>query len=867
MPQMKPNMSGRDVLSIGLPVINYTNRPEYYKEQYVGVIEYNPDDIKLDILNGNVKTGTLDGSSIGQLKQNSMFRSIQYTHGNRTALDTAFNLQQIASSYLAINGGSVGLTDVLPSVDTIDKLDQYVAGRLAKTSLITEQVLRGAIIPPIGMTTDEFVDIKYADAITPDQELFNICLSNLDLTTNGFYAMTSSGSKASDDHMLSIVASKGQISIGPTRIAQLFTYKRTTPHFPQFSHDPLSRGYVADSYMRGLRPQSVVFDCMAARHGFIQIALKTSVVGHQARKNRKCLELHVINNLHQLSKGNRIVQPSYGGDGFDCTKLLRVFIPLVDITDAEFATHNHDDAEFARMTHYRRQFIDNIIHINRGFNFGGDATREMPFKLDQIYRDIQSQNKSGRPTKAAIAMVHTFAQELPYIYTSAVYRLKHKPAHIHIMALQSVIGYVYLGMSFSELMRNSIPDNILPSIFAAIRQYCCLAFVPAGTAIGQLSALAISEPWVQYTLHSKRRAGITTGTQTDKLTRMIEILSAKSTSAMIGAHMVLHTVTPMTMFAVQKLANQIHETLFEHLVESYCDLYDPSQKLAYGPYMDEQAAVLAYLRVQSPMYALSDFCCRFVLNRNALNFRNISITHLTNILATSGVYPIAMNINAKSIVFRTYIYLKSIDTHDIMRSISATREYIMGQLVSGIIGISRTYVSSIVKPVLSESGKITMEKVNYITTDGSNLAETLFNFPEIDPHTSTSDSIEEITQLYGVNAGVQKMISELYALNSSVHLRHYMEIADELGFTGTITSSDSGGIKHREPNDILLSAGISDAVRVLTKGAVSSITNKMDSVTSNLLLGQLPRIGTHYNDICLNEQFITDNRHATLDDF
>lgn len=866
LPVMAPTLSGRDVLSIGLPVINYMNRPEHYKEQYIGVIKYDPNDIKLDILNGAIRTGILDGSSVGQLKPGSMFRSIQYTHGNRIALDTAFNLQQIASSYLAMQGASVGILDVLPSVDTIAMLDKYISGRLAKTALITEQVLRGAIVPPIGMTTDEFCDIKYADAVAPDQELFNICLSNLDLTTNGFYAMTSSGAKATDDNMLSIVGSKGQISIGQTRIAQLFAYRRTTPHFQQFSHDPLSRGYVADSYMRGLRPQSVVFDCMAARHGFIQTALKTSVVGHQARKNRKCLELHVINNLFQLVKGTRVVQASYGGDGFDCTKLLRVNIPLLDISDAEFATHNHNAPEFARMTHYRSLFIDNILKINRGFNFGGDATREMPFKLDQIYRDIYSRNISGKPTQAAIKMVEEFIADLPYIYTSQTFRKKYKPTYIHTTALQSVIGYIVLGMSFAELTHNNIPDSILPEIFADIRRYCCMAFMPPGTAIGQISALAISEPWVQYTLHSKRRAGISSGTQTDKLTRMVEVLSAKSTAAMCSAHMTLHTRTPMSLFDMQKLANQIHETIFIHLVESYCDLYDPPHNLAYTEYIGEQNTIRAYLQLQSPMYALSDFCCRFVLNRNALNFRNISISHLTNILASSGVYPIAMNINAKSIVFRTYIYMKSIDTHDVLRSVATTREYIMGQLVSGIPGITRTDVNTTTKPSLDASGRIVLEKVHHITTDGSNLAETLFSFAELDPATSTSDSIEEIAQLYGVNAGVQKIIAELYNLDEKVHLRHYTEIADELGFTGKITSSDPGGVKTREPNDILLSAGISDAVRVLTKGAVNSVTNNMDSLTANLLLGQLPRIGTHYNDVCLNEQFITENKHATLDD-
>ena len=387
-----------------------------------------------------------------------------------------------------------------------------------------------------------------------------------------------------------------------------------------------------------------------------------------------------------------------------------------------------------------------------------------------------------------------------------------------------------------------------------------------GCAIGQIAALAISEPWVQYTLHSKRRAGVISGTQTDKMTRMVEILSARTTEGMTCAHMTLYTKKPMALLDIQKLSHRIHETLFEHLVESYCDLYDPPHTLAYPPYLDEQASILASLSMSPPMYALSDFCCRFVLNRTALNFRNITVDNILAMLANSGVYPIAMNINAPLLVVRVYLYLKTIDTHDILKSLTSTREYIMSQLVSGIAGIRRTYVSAKMNLVRNSEGKLISEKINYITTDGTNLCETLFNFPELDTTRSTSDSIREITGMYGINAGVQKIISELYLLNENVHIRHYMEIADELGYTGTITSTDTSGVRHREPSDVLLASGISDAVRVLTKGAVCGIVNKMESATANLMLGQMPKIGTHYNGVCINEAFVRENVLANLDD-
>ncbi|NDH69535.1 MAG: hypothetical protein EBY22_16900, partial [Gammaproteobacteria bacterium] len=59
--------SNRQLVSRLLPKINLVNQtPSFYKEQFVNFINYDPEDIKINIIRGELKSGILDKATLGQ---------------------------------------------------------------------------------------------------------------------------------------------------------------------------------------------------------------------------------------------------------------------------------------------------------------------------------------------------------------------------------------------------------------------------------------------------------------------------------------------------------------------------------------------------------------------------------------------------------------------------------------------------------------------------------------------------------------------------------------------------------------------------------------------------------------------------------
>ena len=56
--------------------------------------------------------------------------------------------------------------------------------------------------------------------------------------------------------------------------------KRTLPHFGKDDFGTESRGFVANSFLKGLTPQEFYFHAMGGREGLIDTAVKTAETGY-----------------------------------------------------------------------------------------------------------------------------------------------------------------------------------------------------------------------------------------------------------------------------------------------------------------------------------------------------------------------------------------------------------------------------------------------------------------------------------------------------------------------------------------------------------------------------------------------------------
>ena len=97
------------------------------------------------------------------------------------------------------------------------------------------------------------------------------------------------GSKGSELNISQIIACVGQQNVQGKRIRYGFT-QRTLPHFSKDDLGMESRGFVENSYLRGLSPQEFFFHAMGGREGLIDTAVKTSETGYIQRRLVKAME-------------------------------------------------------------------------------------------------------------------------------------------------------------------------------------------------------------------------------------------------------------------------------------------------------------------------------------------------------------------------------------------------------------------------------------------------------------------------------------------------------------------------------------------------------------------------------------------------
>ena len=112
-----------------------------------------------------------------------------------------------------------------------------------------------------------------------------------------------------------MIACVGQQNVEGKRIPYGFN-GRTLPHFVKDDYGPESRGFVENSYLRGLTPQEFFFHAMGGREGLIDTAVKTASTGYIQRRLVKAMEdIRVQYDGTARNGAGNIIQFLYGEDG------------------------------------------------------------------------------------------------------------------------------------------------------------------------------------------------------------------------------------------------------------------------------------------------------------------------------------------------------------------------------------------------------------------------------------------------------------------------------------------------------------------------------------------------------------------------
>lgn len=308
--------TGRGLASLGLP--NYLCMSLHNKAM--------PEEPSLVISRGVIMEGALNKAALGA-RAGSIHHLVAKFHSNEEGMKVLSLMGRLGSIYIETFGFSVGITDCIqangslrppPQVDeAIEKA--FVKARMAESSYDNPFIREIKVTSALNAAKD--IGLRLAkEALAKD---------------NRFSIMQMSGAKGSDVNIAQIVGLLGQQIVCGTRVEPTLNRgKRVLPHYPlEFDlEDPEdlelyyeSRGFIRDSYFKGLNPRAFWHQAAAGREGITDTACKTASAGYCERQLARMLEdLTVQYDGSVRTRTGKIIQLAYGGDGMDGSKISKV---------------------------------------------------------------------------------------------------------------------------------------------------------------------------------------------------------------------------------------------------------------------------------------------------------------------------------------------------------------------------------------------------------------------------------------------------------------------------------------------------------------------------------------------------------------
>ncbi len=341
-----PLWTGKQLMSLILPPrINLITFHSTHPDGEKG--DCSPGDTKVLIEDGQLLAGILCKKTVGSAA-GGLIHTIFMEHGPFVCRDFFNDCQTVVNYWLLQNGFSVGIGDTVADAQTMAKINDTIAAAKDGVRKIIIQARENKLSCLPGLTLRESFEAEVNKLLNRARDTSGTSAQRSLKEQNNVKQMVVAGSKGSFINISQMTACVGQQNVEGKRIPFGFRH-RTLPHFTKDDYGPESRGFVENSYLRGLTPQEFFFHAMGGREGLIDTAVKTAETGYIQRRLVKAMEDVMVRYDGTVrNAGGDILQFAYGEDGMDAAALERQTIDLMRWNDVEFAKRCRIDVTDAK---------------------------------------------------------------------------------------------------------------------------------------------------------------------------------------------------------------------------------------------------------------------------------------------------------------------------------------------------------------------------------------------------------------------------------------------------------------------------------------------------------------------------------------
>lgn len=312
----------------------------------------------------------------------------------------------------------------------------------------------------------------------------------------------------------------------------------------------------------------------------------------------------------------------------------------------------------------------------------------------------------------------------------------------------------------------------------------------------------------------------------------------------------------------KEILNTIETTYFKDIVTSTKIYYDPND---FDTTIDEDRLFLASYSefIKQDMIKVADlspWLLRMEFDKEKMIEYDISMIDIYHILQDfydDSVSAMFSDDNAKKLVFRIKIQDDSSEQKDIITELKALEKNIMENLI--IKGLRKINKVSMAK---KESMQYVDESMTFeksfewvLESSGTNLIEIL-SHKCVDGTRTISNNINEVYEVLGIEAARKVLYDEISEVIKDadlyVNYRHLSLLVDTMTNKGYLLSIDRHGI-NRVDIGPLAKSSFEETTDMLIKAGIFSEVDKINGVSANIMLGQIPPCGTGDTHVIIDE--------------
>ena len=621
----------------------------------------------------------------------------------------------------------------------------------------------------------------------------------------------------------------------------------------------------------------------------------TSSTGYIQRRLIKGLEdLMVCYDMTVRNSYGKIIQFSYGENGFDPAKDETQNIPLVTMTIEEIYQHyNINEEEITKEVYTKdvynkikkqiidirsktKYYIDMMIEyrkllIEDVFQYKDESAVKIPIHIERTIQNIQGNlNINGN------SLVDITPLELYEMIENMFLRIQKMFSFMPVNTPFKILYFYYLSPKYLLQKRRFNKYGIqllLEKILLKWKQ----SIISPGEMVGVIAGQSIGEPTTQMTLNSfhtssgsASKSNVLSG-----VPRVEELLRLSKNPKTPSLTIFLKEEHRYEQSKARNIANIIEYTKLSDLIISSQIFFDPKEDVTVIP--DDEQLLREFYKYEEIIskasnnknYATnnkSKWIIRLEFDPNILLEKNINMNDIHFAITNSeygndnNLTCVYSDLNSDKLIFRIRIgallfqkqskrvnkSIVPLDDQDDINLLKTYQNTLLNNIVlRGIPNVKNIIPRKLQNYLVLEDGNYVKKNIWILDTNGSNLMDVL-SLDYIDANNTYSNDVREVIDVLGIFAGRRILYEEFVNVMNPTYINyhHLSLLCDRIMNTKDLVPIYRTGIQNDNIGPIA-KATFETHTEEFLKASKHAELDPIKGVSSNIMMGQLGYFGTN----------------------